>query len=411
MSPQGPSLQGVQRLEAANARAVMERVVETGLIERGAVAVISVDAIRERSGDRWAKRSADVSAYVARKCIEHLSIHDLHHRLSDTDFLVATTSENGAATQAAALRILEEVLTHFLGAAETPDVRIKMVTDFSETGEIACAPVDPRKIARAPIVRDEAGSPYRDAIDPVEEAKRNPFRFVTVSGKALQIDFAVEPVASLRHHVTAALRITPTVTQMATRTVIPARAFGRLEADDLASIDRATIAFGSLFLGGVRAPSHPALILPVSFHTMATRKGRAFLAEAAGDRPEAMRSSVMAEFVDVDRGTPGARLVEVGGLVSSLCRGVLVRLRPAKDLLAPVRGYRPHGLTIAADDVGEDAAHIAAWLMTLGAEGKGAAPALMAFGLPNDGFFEPARVAGLTHASVRPEPAKAKTAA
>jgi hypothetical protein len=121
-----------------------------------------------------------------------------------------------------------------------------------------------------------------------------------------------------------------------------------------------------------------------------------------------MKASVMAEFVDIDRGTPVGRLMEVAGLVTSLCRGALIRLRPAKDLLAPVRGFRTHGLTIDVGDAGEEAA---AYMRAFGEQAKGAATALMAFGLPSERFFEAARGAGLSHAAVRAEAPGAKRAA
>jgi hypothetical protein len=411
MSPT-PTLASVKRLDTVTARTAMERVAELGLIERGAVAVISVDAIRERTGERWMRKRDDVWAYVARKCAEHLTVQDIHHRISDTDFLIAITADHAAAAQAAALRILEDVLVFFLGSAETPDLKIQTVTNFSPTGEIACAALDPRKIARAPVYVDAPNTPYRTSVDPLEERRRNPVSFVTGSGKALKIAFAVEPVVSLRHQVTAALRVDATVTLSSNGMVVPGRAFSRLADDDLAFIDQATMDFGALFLRKARAATQPALILPVSFRTMAGRKGRHALAMAAGGASELLKSSVMAEFTDIDRGTPASRLTEVAGLVSSLCRGVLVRLRPAKDWLAAVRGFKPHGLTVDVADLGESDAQIAANILAFGEQARGAAPALMAFGLPNEGFAQVAGVAGLTHVAIRgPEPVLAASAA
>jgi hypothetical protein len=144
---------------------------------------------------------------------------------------------------------------------------------------------------------------------------------------------------------------------------------------------------------------------------MGGRKGRQALALTGGASSELLKSSVMAEFVDVDHGTPVGRLTEVSGLVSSLCRGVLVRVRPGKDWLAPVRGYKPNGLTIDAADLGETDARVAMHMLAFGEEAKGAASALMALGLPNDGFAQVATVAGLSHVSIRPPPRRQQSAA
>ena len=401
----------IQRLRAANAAAVMERVAEAGLIERGCVAVISVDAIRERTADRWPRKRDDVWAYVNKKSHELLAVADIHHRISETDFLVAMTSESAAAVQAVALRILEEVLVHFLGAAETPDLKIRTVTEFGADGEISCAALDPSKISRAATRRDTAEQAYRKGVDPVEEKKRNPITFVTSAGHALRIDFAIEAVTSLRHEVTAALRISPTVVETKSGHTIPSRVFGRLSDDDLERIDHATLEYGSLFLANTGVSTQPALILPSSFRTMGSRKGRQALATASGGAMAVLKSSVMIELVDVDRGTPVGRLTEVTGLVTSICRGVVVRLRPAKDFIAPVYGFRAQGLTVDAADLGGTDTQIAANLLAFGEQARGVAPALMAFGLANDGFFQVAAVAGLTHASVRAIPMTAQTKA
>jgi len=339
-------------------------------------------------------------------------VQDMHHRISDTDFLVAVTNEHSAAVQAAALRILEEVLVFFLGSAETPDLKIQSVTGVGATGEITCARLDPHKIARAPVYVDDPNTPYRAGVDVVEEQRRNPVSFVTASGAALRVAFAVEPVVSLRHQVTAALRVEVTVTLVSSGVAIPGRAFSRLGDEDLAFIDNATMDFGALFLSKARLAAQPALILPVSFRTMGGRKGRHSLALVAGGAADVLKSSVMAEFVDVDRGTPASRLTEVAGLVGSLCRGVLVRVRPAKDWMAAVRGFKPHGLTVDAADLGDSDARIAQQMLDFGDQAKGVAPALMAFGLPGEGFSQVAIVAGLTHASIRqPQTEAARSAA
>ncbi|MFI4975437.1 MAG: hypothetical protein ACHP84_12935 [Caulobacterales bacterium] len=391
---------GITRLESANAQAVLDRIVEAGLIERGMVAIISVSAIRARSGERWPRRREDVWTYVAKKCDEHLSFQDIHHRLNDVDFVVAMTAEHPAAVQAAALRILEEVLLFFVGAADGADLQIKTVTSLS-AGVVGCSPVDPAAIPRAPVVMDTVQSPFRLGVDPAEERKRNPATFMSGKGEGLRVDFAVEHLVSLRHQVTAALRIEPTVSLVSTGVTIPGRAFGRFTDEEVAYLDHATLEYGALFMPNAGFSTQPALILPVSFRTMAGRKGRHALAMVAPGTPQALKTSVMVEFVDVDRGTPVSRLTEIAGLVSSLCRGAFVRLRPARDMLAAVRGYRPLGLTLDAADLGATHAQIATQMLAFGEQARGAAPALVIQGLPSEEFFQVAQVAGLTHASLR----------
>ena len=56
MSADGSSHPGYSRLESTSALSVMARIAEAGLMERGAVAVISGAAIRERAARRWPRK-------------------------------------------------------------------------------------------------------------------------------------------------------------------------------------------------------------------------------------------------------------------------------------------------------------------------------------------------------------------
>lgn len=399
-----------ERLNAADVAAVLDRFGGQDLLARGAVNIISLAAIRDRAGERWPRKRPDVWAYAERKLAEHLTFQDLSQRVGETDYLVAMTSEDGVAAQALALKVLEEVLLHFLGAADPSDMRVRAVTGLSG-GEVSCAPLDPRSIIKA---RKEAPPPAprpaADDIDPIEERRRNPYLFATGSGLNLRIDFAVEPVISLKHGVPAALRIEPTVTETATGRVIPARMFGKLSDVDLAVVDQATLDYAALYLPKVDGPGAPPLIVPVSFRTMATSKGRQALIACAGDTPARMKTGLMIELVDVDRGTPQGRLIEVCGLLRSVCRGVFARAQPGRDAMTALTGVRLAGITLDASDLPVEDGRLAALILDFGRQAKGLAPSIAVQGLASQVMFAIAETAGLTHAALRRAPVTAAAA-
>jgi hypothetical protein len=219
----------------------------------------------------------------------------------------------------------------------------------------------------------------------------------------VRVDFALEHVVSLSHNVTAALRVQPTVRSLRTGAVIPSAAFAGLADDDIAFIDRSTLEYGALFMPkDVR--SDPALILPASFRTMGGRKGRNSLIGVEGTRPEQVRQGVMVELVDIDLGTPTARLAEVVGLLSQLCRGVVARLRPARDALAPVRGAKLHGLTFDVRELDLDDERLGRVLQAMALQARGKAPALIAQGLADPAWQARAHGAGFTHAALNTPP-------
>ncbi len=392
----------VDRLNAADVAALLERFGGHDLMSRGAVNVISLAAIKDRSGERWPRKRPDVWAYVERKLAEHLTYQDLAQRVGETDYLIAMTSEDGMAAQAMALKVLEEVLMHFLGVAEPRDMAVRTVTDLSH-GEVRCSPLDPVFIlqARAAAETEPPVPAERPEIDPAELRKRNPFSFHAAAGIPLRIDFAVEDVQSLKHGITAALRIEPTVTEIPTGRVIPARTFAKLSDADLMSIDQATVEFACLFLPKVDRPNQPALIVPVSFRTMATSKGRQTLIRCAGGAAGRVKASVMIELVDIDKGVPLARLIEVVGLLKSICRGVFARVQPARDAMSPLHGVRFMGVTLDAADLPGPEPRVAAQILEFGRQARGLAPALAVQGLTSALFFAVAETGGLTHASLR----------
>lgn len=399
----------ITRISAADASAALERLSGSDRLERGAVFIVSVEAIKERSGDRWEKKRDDVWGYLGRKLNEYLSYQDIHQRISETDVLVAMTTEDGVAAQAVGMKVLEDVLEFFLGEANRRDIRIKAVSKI-DGHYLSCTDIDPDAIATARATarpadpeRTEVVSPYRSLVSAEAERERNPVSFTASNGQKLHIDFALEHVVSLRHGVTAVLRVEPTVSFHATGEVIAPRKFLKLADEDMHAIDRATLAFGGLFLPE-DARTQPPLILPTSFRTMGGRKGRLLLLNVPGASPERVRQGAMIEFVDVDRGTPNGRLVEVASLVSRVTRGVLARLQPNRDALSPVSGARFNGLTVDFADLGLPDSRIEAFMRVMAHQMRGKAPALIAQGLAERLHLDMAEEAGFTHAAIRGAP-------
>lgn len=396
----------ITRISAADASAVLERLAGSDRLERGAVFLISVEAIKDRSGDRWDKKRDDVWGYLGRKLNEYLSYQDIHQRVSDTEVLVAMNTEEGVAAQAVGMKVLEDVLEFFLGEANRRDIRIKAVTRI-DGSYLSCTDVDPDAIATARATArpepEPVVSPYQTKVSPHAERERNPVSFVASNGQKLQIEFALEHVVSLRHGVTAVLRVEPTVRYHATGEIIPTRKFMKLADEDIMAIDRATLAFGGLFLPQ-DARTQPPLIMPVSFRTMGGRKGRQLLIGLPCAAPEQVRQGAMIEFIDIDRGTPPGRLVEVLSLVSGVTRGVLARLQPTTDALGPVSGARFNGLVVDFADLGLTDAKLAPFMRVMTHQMRGKAPALIAQGLAERMHLDMAEEAGFTHAGIRAAP-------
>lgn len=379
---------------------VLHRLAGTELIARGSVNVISVRAIRAWAGDWWAQKRGDVWTYVERKLAEHLDRNDMRARISDSEFLIAMNSDQGLAAQATSVRILEDVLTHLLGSVDASDMGISSVIGL-ENGEAVCRKIDAATVLAARARRDSQRSPVRRAVEAGDESRRTPVAFTTASGAALRVDFTLEHVISLRRNVATAIRIEPVVTHLGSGRQANSRAVSRLPDRDIAFIDEATLKYAALFARGAQGHNVPDLILPASFRTLATQRGRDMLTGTPGLSLALLRGGVMIELVDVTRGTPSGRLIEVVGLLKALTRGVIARVPPEKDALLGLKDARLNGLTLDASDLAGPAERIATDIMNFGRDTRGVAPMTILQGLPAEGYFAAAETAGLTHASLR----------
>ncbi len=379
---------------------VLQRLTGNDLVARGSVNVISIKAIRQWAGEWWSQKRGDVWTYVELKLNEHLDRQDMRARISDSEFLIAMNNDQGLAAQATSVKILEDVLTHLLGAASPMDLGIRAVVGV-EGGEAVCKPIDAAVILAARARRDSARSPVRVSVDPADESRRTPVAFTTAGGAALRVDFTLEHVVSLRRNVTTAVRIEPMVTHLASGRQASARALTKLSDRDVAFIDESTLKYAAVFARSAQGPNTPELILPASFRTLGTQRGRDLLTGTAGLSLALLRGGVQIELVDITRGTPAGRLLEVVGLLRALTRGVIARVPPDKEALRVLRDARLAGLALDASDLSGEAAKIAMDIMAFGRDARGLAPMTILQGLPQEGYFAAAETAGLTHASLR----------
>ncbi|MET0293389.1 MAG: hypothetical protein ABW042_00105 [Phenylobacterium sp.] len=229
---------------------------------------------------------------------------------------------------------------------------------------------------------------------------RAPEPYFAHNGVRYHIAYEVETLTNLKQGVVSARRVQPTVLDALRGVPVPSRAFAGLPDDLMDEIDRGALDFAADL--AAEPGLHPPTILPQSFRTLGGRKGREALASHPRLPSSAIRSGVVIEIVDVTRGTPHGRLVELVGLVGQLCRGLFVRLQPVKDCGAPVRGVKLHGVTLDVGDVGGEDADLAGAILRFGDDTRGLAPARVIQGLPEPGFLDVAMVAGFNQAGVRP---------
>jgi hypothetical protein len=393
---QAASSDRIDRIASVSARETLDRIRASGVFTTGAVNLIGLDAIRRQLGDRWAAKKGRVWEHLEQEFLRKLGPADLAVRIDDINYLVAVPSMPGFAAQALCLTILQDVLKFFLGEIKAGDIAVRVVTDLTD-GAIVSAPADLGRLAhaRAAMKAASAGG-AQDLSDQQPPPWRPPLAGrVSVVELALpkqepfDIRLTVEPVWNLRRGLITSFLIG--------RSGMPLGA----NAAEMEAVDVATFAYAATLLEESADQGGPlTLHVPVSFSSLAVQHTRLRLLKLTQSVREAMRASMLMEICGLDAGVPPSRLVEVVGLVRSLCTGVIGRVRPSRPALAAVKACGLRGVAVEAPWLGLGQGDIPARLKAFVIAAQVVSPNLIVHGLPTPTAVDDAAIAGFTHASV-----------
>lgn len=386
----------IDRIASVSARETLDRIRASGVLTTGAVNLIGLDAIRRQLGDRWAAKKGRVWEHVEQEFQRKLGPADLAVRIDDINYLVAVPSTPGFAAQALCLTILQDVLKFFLGEIKTGDIAVRVVTDLVD-GAIVSAPADLGRLAR---VRTAMKAASAGGPEDLSEQQSPPWR-PPLAGRTSVVELAlpkqepfdirltVEPVWNLRRGLIMSFLIG--------RSGMPLGA----NAAELEAIDVATFAYAATLLEESADYGGPlTLHVPVSFSSLAVQHTRLRLLSLTQSVREAMRACMLIEICGLDAGVPPSRLVEVVGLLRSLCTGVVGRVRPSRPALAAVKACGLRGVAVEAAWLGLSQGDAPARLKAFAIAAQTISPNLIVHGLPTPTAVDDAAIAGFTHASV-----------
>src|SRR5579859_691208 len=199
----------MERFTSAALRDVLEKVAPA--IAAGGVTVISVEAIRERSGDKWPRKREQVASFVERAFSRLAQPSDLLISLNDAEFVSVQPGVSRATSVSISANILKETLAFFLGAAAREDLRLFQVTAFVN-GALEVQPLDAGGILdgeEAPPVRQNPSStpPTEDL---VWTAGRT-WRLTSPPNLTLDLEVTPEPTWNVGARVVASFLLRPTM--------------------------------------------------------------------------------------------------------------------------------------------------------------------------------------------------------
>jgi hypothetical protein len=393
---------GVTRLATADAQQALERIQSSSLLSEGKVCLMSLDAIRERLGPRWIARRDRVYDHAQQSLRRALGPHGFFLRVSETDFLVAQPGIGRVAGQALCLYCLREVLTYFLGEALLSDIIEHEVTAI-DGGRIAAQTLDAQAVeaealtlppvAPTPLVTPTSSLMSQDRWTP----------FVAHDGQRLRASCQLEPVFQLKTYGRIGYRMRRRVLTLPSERPLSRADQQKLTAADLERIDFATLARGLNRLeqegDGERQPS---LILPVSFTTLSSKRGRAMLAEFFRAAQASVQRGLICEVCDIE-GVPPSTLLAVTSLMRPFCLFIVGRLAaPPVSGLGALQDAGLQGVSIECPLGLESDTAFDSFAKMITAAAKPVVRAVMIYGVAGPRQAAIASLHGASHASFAP---------
>jgi hypothetical protein len=335
------------RMVSAGLEASLEQFSDPQLLAEGKVNVISLEAVQERLGKRWAFKRDQVYGFTDRVLERGVGTDGIYLRASETDFFIVHPDLGRLAGQAACLRYLREVLQYFLGDDDMAGASVLQVTRISG-GVLDTQPIDLRAARNADLGSDVVPGrgpsgplPTPDPLPPPllgeageagEESISRWTPFVCNDGRQLRVSATLEPVYELKGFTRIGFRMIRRVIVVQTDEELSQQQIAQLSAADLLRVDVATILRGidrMKVSDGAESPL--SLIVPLSFVSLSSQRGRAELVAHLKAAGGLVKMGVICEICDIE-GVPPGMLLAAASLVRPFT------LLVAGRLLAPTPG-------------------------------------------------------------------------
>ena len=312
-------LTGGVRLVSADAEAQLARFADPALLHSGKINLISLEAVQHRLGDRWLQKREQVFDFAEKVLERAIGVHGVYLRVSDTDYFVIQPDLGRFAGQASCLRLLREILIHFLGEADPAATGILTVTKISR-GRLEAQPIDV-SAAEGAVARgetDDSEEANRLAAFDLEQAPRARLNrwtpFIAADGRQLRISATLEPIYELKGFTRIAFRMIRRVIVVSTGEELTPREVRALSSIDILRADLATITRGIDRLEADGGEQQLSLVVPLSFSSLSSQRGRTELTTPLKAAGAHVKLGVVCEILDIE-GVPAGAMLSATSLV------------------------------------------------------------------------------------------------
>jgi len=396
-------------IEHDDAVEIIERLRETHVDINGHTFLLKLDTLIVRLGLKWEGKREQVFDHL-KTAFERAHPEPNWCIPVNQDCWLGMLPESGS--RKAALFMAEtwrELCSFFVGdmsALEVPlydvlaeDVdrlslkKIDLATYFP-AGDAESAPIKVRsKIASEEDARGDAAS---SAQRPLIVATN-----LSHAGRNLKVASAIEPLFEMKKMVLIGHRLESMVMENLDNTLLDRKALANLdwglrEMVDILNIDQ------GLKLLRLRTPEQRKMmmVVPAAFSTFASARARQKITQEVQKAAAEMGLKVLFEVRGLD-GVPPHRVLEIVSLIKPFCMTVVGSVSPDRKIIASLAKCGLSGVCVEYDGAKRDEDNLRDYLGGLAAVAKVSAGACMVQGFDNYRQMAVARLAGVTHASMR----------
>ena len=414
-SLQGPEGTITLKLTQDDAVEVIERLRESHADSLGRAFLLDLGSIIERLGSKWEAKRDLVFDHLKTSFERKFSEPNWCIAINDNAFLavIMTLGEYKGALSAAELWF--GVGQFFVG--DVSQMRPPLFEALAkDVDEMTLIPIDlakyfdraqarPFRSPSAPLPGIPEAPPERQnlAVGTMTAVRRPGASgaMVVVGGRNLRVTCALEPLFEMRKMAMIGHRLEAVVVEASGNVSIDAKAMAAMEWSDRERVDLASIEQG-LQLLALKSPEQRKMlvVVPAAFSTFAAARTRTRITAEVARASREMGIKILFEVRNLS-GVPPHRILEVISLLKPYCMTLMGNIGADQKAIARLRGCGLSGACVDYDSGRRDDAALTDYLSGFSAAAKVSTGACMVRGFDNLHQVAVARLAGVTHASVK----------
>jgi len=224
---------------------------------------------------------------------------------------------------------------------------------------------------------------------------------VTYGGRNLKIASSVEPLFEMKKMAMIGHRLEGLVMENLDNTLLDRKALANLDWGLREQVDVLNVEQG-LKLLRMRSPEQRKMLMvvPAAFSTFASNRARTKITQDVARASAEMGLKVLFEVRGLD-GVPPHRVLEIVSLIKPFCMTAVGSVSADRKAIAALAKCGLSGVCVEYDGVKRDEEALKEHLAMLSAAAKASAGACMMQGFDNYRQMAVARLAGVTHASIK----------